>query len=481
MSKVFLIYLFSLGIATVALGQNCFYTVTDIYFQNINCDPIIPICLDVPYADRNDYAIEVDGSIYTGPITPCQYDTIRNSYNLSNLTSITDPNPDFLVDSVLINGNKYSFSFVTLDDLADSMNVYDPGASWTINLISNLMDGGLSTNDYSIMWITERKSAQKIEIDLNTIIIPYGLEIEVANGLREIVINGLVTTCSDTVTAEVYCISPNVMVDTIEINQIDTMCFAMDDLRGAVVEIINICPSESGTFAMIDPIIGSSCIEVTGLDVGQDSACLVLRDDIGLTDTVIYRVFVQEPSIPLQFIAVNDTVDATVNTLITFDPTGNDQVPGVLTSLTITDPPAHGMAVANPDGTITYTPDLGYMSLNGPDTIIYEVCINSVCETATIFVSVDPPSLVVKNGFSPNNDGINDVFVIENIEFFPEHELMIFNRWGNRIYQSTAYNNDWDATWDSATDLPDGTYFYVLDIDFNGISSQRSGYMHIIR
>jgi hypothetical protein len=43
-------------------------------------------------------------------------------------------------------------------------------------------------------------------------------------------------------------------------------------------------------------------------------------------------------------------------------------------------------------------------------------------------------SIVIPNSFSPNGDGINDVFQIQNLEFFPNSQLWIYSRWGNLIY-----------------------------------------------
>jgi gliding motility-associated-like protein len=79
--------------------------------------------------------------------------------------------------------------------------------------------------------------------------------------------------------------------------------------------------------------------------------------------------------------------------------------------------------------------------------------------------------------FSPNSDGINDYFTIQGIEKYQNHTLQIFNRWGALVFESTAYNNDWDGSWAGAQ-LPDGTYFYVLQY---GGSRSLSGYLQLNR
>lgn len=90
------------------------------------------------------------------------------------------------------------------------------------------------------------------------------------------------------------------------------------------------------------------------------------------------------------------------------------------------------------------------------------------CDTTyTATIEVAPVELKIPNIFTPNGDGKNDYFEIGyknghpindlNV-YFLSHKLVIFNRWGRIVYESTNYQNDWDGG-----NLPDGTYFYVLD------------------
>ena len=86
------------------------------------------------------------------------------------------------------------------------------------------------------------------------------------------------------------------------------------------------------------------------------------------------------------------------------------------------------------------------------------------------YLDPDPCDLLIPSGFSPDNDGINDKFIIKGIEAYPNASLTIFNRWGNKVYESTGgYPNDWDGTNQfgmtvGERNLPVGTYFYVLDL-----------------
>ncbi len=103
-------------------------------------------------------------------------------------------------------------------------------------------------------------------------------------------------------------------------------------------------------------------------------------------------------------------------------------------------------------------------------TTIYKVhVLNDFCETTDeIEVIIDKclkdlPDKVPQV-FTPNTDGTNDVFTIVDVDYFPKNSLIIFNRWGNIVYQASPYNNTWDGKNENGDDLPDGTYYYSLDI-----------------
>ena len=82
------------------------------------------------------------------------------------------------------------------------------------------------------------------------------------------------------------------------------------------------------------------------------------------------------------------------------------------------------------------------------------------CGTATDVVFLEPIicALWGYNVFSPNDDGLNDVFVVGGSYFFDKIELKVFNRWGNLVYDDSDYKNDWEAN-----GLEEGTYFYTVN------------------
>jgi gliding motility-associated-like protein len=80
-----------------------------------------------------------------------------------------------------------------------------------------------------------------------------------------------------------------------------------------------------------------------------------------------------------------------------------------------------------------------------------------------------PPVLEVEvpNIFTPNGDGINDLFIVKNIETYANNSVTVFTRWGQKVYESTDYDNNmpWDGTDMQGNQLADGVYFYVITLD----------------
>jgi len=67
------------------------------------------------------------------------------------------------------------------------------------------------------------------------------------------------------------------------------------------------------------------------------------------------------------------------------------------------------------------------------------------------------PNLQIPTLVTPNGDGKNDVFEIEDLSFYGSHSLQIFDRWGKKALETSAYKNDWKAE--------EGIYFYNLVVE----------------
>lgn len=88
----------------------------------------------------------------------------------------------------------------------------------------------------------------------------------------------------------------------------------------------------------------------------------------------------------------------------------------------------------------------------------------------------NPGDVVIYNGVSADNDGVNDYFIIDNINYFPDNSVTIFNRWGRKVFETNNYNsknnvfNGYVSTKQNSNTkekLPSGTYYYVVEYLYN--------------
>ena len=127
---------------------------------------------------------------------------------------------------------------------------------------------------------------------------------------------------------------------------------------------------------------------------------------------------------------------------------------------------------------------------NCPRSIFLSMEINDDCKVLAC------TNVVIHNAFSPNGDGINDVFKIDGIDeitCYPENTVEIYNRWGVLVFETSNYNNTTNAfdgtsrgrtTIKKSDGLPTGTYFYIINyksLDGNNViqSNKRDGYLYL--
>lgn len=175
-----------------------------------------------------------------------------------------------------------------------------------------------------------------------------------------------------------------------------------------------------------------------------------------------------------------DTLDITVNPLPVAD-AGNDQHIW-----------SDSCAVLDATGGQNYLwgPAYGLNNISIPNpyacpdtTTTYYVTVSSASgcqatDSVTVFVSVREGALVFPNTFTPNSDGKNDTWEIDGLDLYPNHSLVVYNRWGNKVFDAEPYQNDWEGDC-IGKPLPDGTYFFVFDPG-NGDPLLR-GYVTILR
>jgi gliding motility-associated-like protein len=125
-----------------------------------------------------------------------------------------------------------------------------------------------------------------------------------------------------------------------------------------------------------------------------------------------------------------------------------------------------------------------------PRSILLNMEINNDCQVLAC------GNVIIHNAFSPNGDGINDAFKIDNIDdltCYPENTVEIYNRWGILVFDTVNYNNTTNAfdgtsrgrtTFKQSEGLPTGTYFYIINyksLDGNNIiqSNKKDGFLYL--
>ncbi len=155
-------------------------------------------------------------------------------------------------------------------------------------------------------------------------------------------------------------------------------------------------------------------------------------------------------------------------------------------------PPEMVQLYATGGVTYVWTPSKFISSTTSPSPIVAPVQTTTYTVEITnewgckaelsVNVAVACDTLFVPTGFSPNDDGVNDGYVIDHIENYPGNRLWIYNRWGNLVYKARDYKNDWNGIANVSgiyigKKVPSGTYYYILDL--NDGSKPRAGYLII--
>ena len=141
-------------------------------------------------------------------------------------------------------------------------------------------------------------------------------------------------------------------------------------------------------------------------------------------------------------------------------------------SIELLELPQNGILTPQTDGTFTYLSNLGF---SGVDQFSYQICQTckiEICEEAQVTIQVTYEDICfIPTIITPNGDQTNDrlrIPCLEN-EAYPQNTLVIFNQWGDKVFEAAPYQNDWEGTWQNAPgkNLPDGTYFYNFKRDEN--------------
>ena len=342
--------------------------------------------------------------------------------------------------------------------------------------ITTVVNGG--TSPYSFSW-TGPNGFTSSSQDINNLVSGiYCLDVTDANGC-------VVTVC-DSIGP---CNCPPVIVDgdsislSVNENSSLTFCFTITDPDGNTTTMSIANGPFNGTISLADPCFtytpdpgysGPDSFMVIVCDPGS-FGCPSMCDSAMVYIDVIPDIPCDTPQFEL------DTLYCELQQDSSFTGCVNILFSGIYT-LSILDQPDNGTVTLNGD-CFTYTPDAGF---TGGDTLSLIVCNTDpnclgldLCDTLVVIKDV-VGGIKIPNVITPNNDGTNDYFVIKGIQNYPDNEVQIFNRWGNKVFEDHGYLNEWNGTYNGDR-MPDGTYYYVVNLNHKDYPEAFTGFLVIHR
>jgi len=211
---------------------------------------------------------------------------------------------------------------------------------------------------------------------------------------------------------------------------------------------------------------------VTDLAAGPNELTWTLSQD-GCPDFSSASITVVPEQAP---VAQDDaaTIDEGSNS-VTIDLLDNDDLTGVSDfTIEITEDPSIGGLIDNGTGQFGYTLNVPLFA-PAVDGFTYRLCnanCPTLCDEAAVEIEVVRDTTVeieVASGITPNGDGVNDQLIFDDLllapDKYPNNSLIVFNRWGDIVFEAQPYNNDWNGVNADGSPLPDGTYYYILRLE----------------
>lgn len=263
-----------------------------------------------------------------------------------------------------------------------------------------------------------------------------------------------------------------------------TSCSFNVTVHDTTVPVITGCPADitissaacDGVASWTPPTVSDNCTATLSsthqpgstFPVGTTTVTYTATDPEGNTSVCNFKVVVQTGAAPTitgcpEPVTVH-TFDESV--IVTWEPPQATAICGSLVS-----------NISHQPGT-PFTPgvtEVSYRFTDGNNKV-------SAC-TFNVNVIKDEITFEVSKAITPNGDGINDTWWVTNIEKFRENSVLVVDRWGNRIYHSSGYDNvnvQWTGAGPNGGRVPVGTYFYTIEVRANDSVVRDSGFVEVI-
>ncbi|MBA9076121.1 gliding motility-associated C-terminal domain-containing protein [Rufibacter quisquiliarum] len=240
-----------------------------------------------------------------------------------------------------------------------------------------------------------------------------------------------------------------------------TLTYSVASTNSALFEELSITPGANGaaqlSYRLKAGALGEADVTVTLKDNGGTAH--------GGTDTFTRTFKLTSVALPTATITSNQGTQLSKGLTATLTASGG-------TSYVWAN--ANGIVSGQNSATLTVRPEA---------TTTYQVTVtneNGCTDTESITLEVTENYSVLQafNLLTPNNDGVNDKWVIQNIDFYRNNEVKVFDRAGRVVFQQKGYRNTWDGTYQNAP-LAAGTYYYI--VDFGNGQPLFKGFITVVR
>jgi gliding motility-associated-like protein len=292
--------------------------------------------------------------------------------------------------------------------------------------------------------------------------------------------------------------------------------YSKDGINFQTSAVFNSLPAGLHTFTILDAAFNTALLEVALAEPGTFAAGIGSKTDVSIngksTGEVVLNASGGTPPYRYSKNGTAFQTSATFGALpagsYTF--TVRDAVSATaIVDAVISEPPVLVLSLTSQKNLTSYNSNTGEVVLKGTGGIepyqyskdgttyqssatitglaagVYTFTVKDAASaTATIPATITQPvfdinSIKAMNNFTPNGDGVNDKWEIENITSFPEHTVTIFDRGGRVLLKEKNYKNDWEGTVNGSA-LKEGTYYYSITFDMPEIGMKK-GFITIIR
>ncbi len=271
-------------------------------------------------------------------------------------------------------------------------------------------------------------------------------------------INPYLTT---TITKQFRAVVQNVAVCPTDTSSAYTIYVSPNTNAGTVLKTDTVCKGFNHDTLKITGSVGAIQYWLSSTNNGSSWTTITNTTNKlifnNIAQTTWYRAIVKSGVCP---------ADSSVKAIITtknaaLANAGSDKTINLFESVSL-DGSGNGFPVWNANSTLSDTTIFAPIATPSTTTVyvltLHDALSCSTKDTVVVTVIIPIPSCI-----TPNGDGANDFFHIDKIENFGSSKLHIISKWGNVVYKASPYNNDWSGKSISGGDLPDDTYFYVLD------------------